>query len=70
VFVLRRREPHRERPFRAWGYPWTTGVSLVGSIGFLGGAIASDTQNSLYALILLGASYPAYRWSKSLAARL
>jgi basic amino acid/polyamine antiporter, APA family len=67
VFVLRFREPHRERPFRAWGYPWTTGVSLVGSIAFLGGAIASDTQNSLFALILLGASYPAYRWSKSLA---
>ncbi|WP_410969009.1 amino acid permease, partial [Salmonella sp. SAL4444] len=25
VFVLRRREPQRERPYRAWGYPWTTG---------------------------------------------
>ncbi len=24
VFVLRRREPDLPRPYRAWGYPWTT----------------------------------------------
>jgi basic amino acid/polyamine antiporter, APA family len=61
VFVLRRREPDKERPYRAWGYPWTTGLVLVGSIVFLIGAIASDTRNSLYALMLLAVSYPMYR---------
>ncbi|HEV2706958.1 MAG TPA: APC family permease [Pyrinomonadaceae bacterium] len=60
VFVLRRREPERPRPFRAWGYPWTTAAALVGSVAFLCGAIASDTENSLYALLLLAASYPAF----------
>lgn len=60
VFVLRRREPERERPYRAWGYPWTTGVALVGSILFLAGAIASDTENSIYALLLLAVSYPVF----------
>jgi basic amino acid/polyamine antiporter, APA family len=65
VFVLRRREPQLERPYRAWGYPWTTALALLGSIAFLAGAVASDTRNSLYALLLLAASYPAYallRW--------
>ncbi len=61
VFVLRRREPLKERPYRAWGYPWTTGVALIGSIIFLAGTIASDTTNSLYALLLLGVSYPLFR---------
>jgi len=61
VFVLRRREPDRERPYRAWGYPWTTGLALAGSILFLVGAIASDTRNSIYALLLLGISYPLFR---------
>ena len=61
VFVLRRREPDKERPYRAWGYPWTTGLALVGSVLFLIGAIASDTQNSIYALALLGVSYPLFR---------
>ena len=60
VFVLRRREPELERPYRAWGYPWTTGAALLGSIAFLVGAIMSDTENSLYALVLLALSYPAY----------
>jgi APA family basic amino acid/polyamine antiporter len=64
VFVLRRREPDRPRPYRAWGYPWTTGLMLAGSIAFLASAVASDTKNSLYALALLAASYPAFRLLK------
>jgi APA family basic amino acid/polyamine antiporter len=67
VFVLRRREPERERPYRAWGYPVTTAVALLGSILFLVGAVASDTRNSLYALLLLGSSYPLFRLLRSAA---
>jgi APA family basic amino acid/polyamine antiporter len=67
VFVLRRREPDKERPYRAWGYPWTTAFALLGSIAFLIGAIASDTRNSLYALLLLAASYPVFRLSRQLS---
>lgn len=69
LFVLRRREPARERPYRAWGYPWTTGLALAGSIAFMGGAIASDRKNSLYALIGLGASYPVFLWLRRLRSR-
>ena len=64
VFVLRRREPEKDRPYRAWGYPWTTGLALIGSIVFLIGVIAGDTRNSLYALALLAISYPAFRMLK------
>ncbi len=60
VFVLRRREPETPRPYRAWGYPFTTGLALAGSIAFLVGAVASDTANSLFALLLLAASYPTF----------
>ncbi len=65
LVVLRRREPHTPRPYRAWGYPWTTGLALVLSIAFLVAAIAGDRQNSVYALLVLAASYPLYlvsRW--------
>jgi APA family basic amino acid/polyamine antiporter len=60
VFVLRYREPKKERPYRAWGYPWTTAAVLLGSVLFLAGAIASDTRNSTYALGLLVISYPLF----------
>jgi len=64
LFVLRRREPDRPRPYRAWGHPWTTSLALVGSVVFLAGAVASDTENTLYALLLLAASYPVFRLIK------
>jgi APA family basic amino acid/polyamine antiporter len=64
VFVLRAREPEKERPYRAWGYPWTTALALIGSVLFLVGAIASDTRNSVYALLLLAVSYPLFRLLK------
>jgi APA family basic amino acid/polyamine antiporter len=69
VFALRRREPDAERPYRAWGYPWTTGLALTGSLAFLIAAALGDTRNSVYALLLLAASYPAYRLSGRLMAR-
>jgi APA family basic amino acid/polyamine antiporter len=60
VFVLRWREPGAARPYRAWGYPWTTALVLAGSLLYLAGAVASDTRNSLRALALLALSYPAF----------
>ena len=69
VFVLRRREPQTVRPYRAWGYPWTTGLALAGSVAFLASAVASDTGRSFYALSLLVASYPIFvllrRWRET-----
>ena len=64
LFVLRRREPDKPRPYRAWGYPFTTGLALIGSILFLAGAIYADRENSVYALVLLAASYPVFRLVK------
>jgi APA family basic amino acid/polyamine antiporter len=60
VIVLRRREPDLPRPYRAWGYPWTTLLVLAGSIAFLVGAIISDKKNSLVALGILAVSIPIY----------
>lgn len=73
VFVLRRREPDKERPYRAWGYPWTTALALIGSLSFLIGAVVSDlaapagtTRASIFAVLLLAASYPVFRVVKLL----
>jgi APA family basic amino acid/polyamine antiporter len=60
LFVLRRREPDAERPYRAWGHPVTTGFALLASVAFLTGAVIVDPKNSLYALALLALSVPAY----------
>ncbi|HEX5706084.1 MAG TPA: APC family permease [Pyrinomonadaceae bacterium] len=71
LFVLRRREPHAPRPYRAWGYPVTTALSLAGSVAILAGAIFSDlvsgTDGSLYAVFLLALSLPAFLLTRLVA---
>ena len=61
VFVLRRKEPETPRPWRVPGYPFTTGLALLGSLAFLAGSVVSDWGNSWKSLLLLGVSYPVYR---------
>jgi amino acid transporter len=55
LFALRRREPAAPRPFRAWGYPWSAAIVLIGALAFLVGALVGDTTNGLAALALAAA---------------
>jgi APA family basic amino acid/polyamine antiporter len=61
VVVLRRREPGQPRPYRAWGYPWTTTIGLLISLAFLAGVAMADPLHSWIALAILVVSYPLYR---------
>lgn len=65
VLVLRHRAPQVLRPYRAFGYPVTTFVVLLGSIGFLAAALPEDWRSGVTALIFLSLCVPAY----ALAAR-
>jgi APA family basic amino acid/polyamine antiporter len=58
LMVLRFKRPGAERPFRVPAYPLPTLLALTASLAFLTGAVVSDRTNSLYALLLLAASYP------------
>jgi basic amino acid/polyamine antiporter, APA family len=69
LFLLRSREPTLARPYRAWGYPWTTALALLGSIGFLVEAVREDRTNSLLTLVALACSYPVYRVLKLVSNR-
>jgi basic amino acid/polyamine antiporter, APA family len=69
LIVLRWREPDLPRPYRAWGYPWTTGIVLLGSIAFLVGAVISDQRHSLFALAILAASVPIFLVVRLLSSR-
>ncbi|HYW30983.1 MAG TPA: amino acid permease [Gemmatimonas sp.] len=60
VFALRRKEPDTPRPYRVPGFPYTTGLVLVGSVAFLIGALLSDRTNSLRSVVVLAVSYPVY----------
>jgi APA family basic amino acid/polyamine antiporter len=60
LFVLRRREPDADRPFRVPLYPVLPALTLLGSLAFLGGSIAGDARSSIFALVLLATSAAAF----------
>jgi basic amino acid/polyamine antiporter, APA family len=76
LFALRKKEPEMERPYRAWGYPWTTGVALFASALFLIASIVPDLKTAfttgkvwppspaMLALLILLLSYPVFRLLK------
>jgi basic amino acid/polyamine antiporter, APA family len=62
LFVLRRREPGLPRPYRAFGFPFTTAIVLVGSVLALIAAILEDPPSALAAGLLLATCAPIYVW--------
>jgi len=61
LFVLFKRSLLLPRPFRAWAYPFAPLAVLLVSSALVVGFTVSDSRDSIYALVLLAASYPIYR---------
>jgi len=62
LFVMRRREPELPRPYRAFGFPYTTGIVLAGSLLILVAAVVEDARSGIEAALLLIACAPIYAW--------
>ena len=69
LIALRRREPLRPRPFRAWGYPWSAAIVLAGAVAFLLGTLLGDTRTALVGAALLAAGLVGRRWASRPPAR-
>ncbi len=62
VLVLRKREPDGDRPYRAWGHPYSTFVCLIGwTIVTLFQAYI-ERETALYAVAMIAVSWPVYRY--------
>jgi APA family basic amino acid/polyamine antiporter len=57
---LRISEPDTPRPYRAWGYPWTSIIVLLISISLFIGFAIGDRYNLILILIAVAVTYPAY----------
>jgi basic amino acid/polyamine antiporter, APA family len=65
VFVLRRRRPGAERPYRTWGYPVTPLVFLVAAVLLLGNYLVSETRLFAGDIGVILSGIPAfYLWQR------
>jgi amino acid transporter len=65
VFVLRRKRPDLERPYRTWGFPVVPLLFLAGALLLLGNYLVSETRAFAWdvGIILTGVPfYGLWRW--------
>jgi len=65
LVVLRVREPGTARPFRAWGYPWSAAIVVLGALGFLALGLLGDTTTTLIALGVLALGLVGFAVSRA-----
>jgi APA family basic amino acid/polyamine antiporter len=65
VFLLRRRRPDIERPYRTFGYPVVPAVFLLASLAMLGNAVLNRPVSTLLGFGIILAGVPVYYvWNK------
>ena len=62
VFVLRARDPHAPRPFKAIGYPLTPAIFVIFSAMMVINAIYREPRVTGLGLLLIAAGIPLYLW--------
>jgi APA family basic amino acid/polyamine antiporter len=62
LIVLRIKEPGLPRPYRAFGFPYTTAIVLLGCVLVWIAAIMEDRWSAFFAGLLLVACAPVYAW--------
>lgn len=60
IFILRRREPQRSRPYRVWGYPVTPAIFLLTMIGFILNMCFREPAEAAFGFGLFALGLPLY----------
>jgi APA family basic amino acid/polyamine antiporter len=62
VFVLRKRHPDAERPFRAWGYPWAPALFVLASALIVLNELWRNPGTSAAGVGVIASGVPIYAW--------
>jgi len=61
VLILRVRQPDADRPYRAWGHPWSTYTCLFAWLLIALFQAVAEVEAAAYAAIMVAISWPVYR---------
>jgi APA family basic amino acid/polyamine antiporter len=62
LYALRKREPTRPRPYRAWGYPVVPGIYLMANGLIAGAMLWGSPKECAIALSMAATALPFYLW--------
>jgi APA family basic amino acid/polyamine antiporter len=60
IFILRRRMPGLERPYRTWGYPIIPAIFVILSVAVVMNTLRHQWSDAVWGLALVGSGIPAY----------
>jgi APA family basic amino acid/polyamine antiporter len=60
LYRLRRKQPDRPRPYRAWGYPWLPGLYFVANGAIAVALLVGSPRDCLFGLAIAAAGLPFY----------
>lgn len=66
LFVLRKKEPLTERPYKAFGYPVLPALYILIAVAICINLLFMDTSNSIGALVVIAVGVPIYFVQKAL----
>ncbi len=61
LYALRRSQPGRRRPYRAWGYPWVPALYFFTNAGVAGALLLENPGDCAVGLAIAAAGVPFYR---------
>ena len=66
VFILRIREPHAERPYKVWGYPFVPAIFIIFCLALIVNTIIKQPREAGIGLALIFSGVPFYYyWTKN-----
>jgi basic amino acid/polyamine antiporter, APA family len=66
VFILRRTQPDRRRPYRCAGYPWLPAIYIIVAIAFVISTLLSRPGESLIGLSMACLGIPLYMFRRQM----
>lgn len=64
VFILRRKMPDANRPYKVWGYPFVPAIFILFCIGLFFNTIFTRPREAAIGVILILSGIPVYYWLK------
>ncbi|MBL7826701.1 MAG: amino acid permease, partial [Saprospiraceae bacterium] len=64
IFILRKKRPELERPYKAFGYPYLPALYILLAVLFTLNLLFTKPQFTVPGLVIVGVGIPLYYWAK------